>query len=254
MRKINFYEELRIIKNFIKDCVKKEGFEQVILGLSGGLDSSVTATLCKLALGENNVRGLIMPYKTSLADSEKHAVMLAKQLGISYEVIDVTPIVDRFIAVVDAAMDNKRIGNLIARVRMAILYDLSAKHNCLVAGTTNKSEFYTGYCTQYGDNACAFEPIMHLYKTEVLGLASLIEIPIEIIVKPASADLWEGQTDEKEMGITYSNLDRILWYLCDEKLDKKNILERGVTPEMYEHVVSMINKSEFKRRLPTSIL
>ncbi|MCL2063617.1 MAG: NAD+ synthase [Candidatus Cloacimonetes bacterium] len=267
MRFLNIYEEIRIIKNFIVDTVKNAGFEKVILGLSGGLDSAVVAALCKIALGENSVLGVMMPYKNSHPDSLKHAKQVSELLGISYEIITISDIVDSYFfnnktqISDDSPPESKteievgllRLGNFMARTRMSILYDLSSKNKALVVGTSNKSEIFTGYCTQYGDSACAFEPIAHLYKTEVKALAEKLDIPLEIINKEPTADLWEGQTDEQELGISYPILDTILYSILDEKKDKKTILNSGISEYKYDLVMQKIKGSSFKRKLPNSM-
>ena len=137
-----------------------------------------------------------------------------------------------------------------ARERMCILYDLSAKYKALVAGTGNRSELMVGYCTQYGDNACAFEPIGHLYKTEVVEIAKLLKLPESVIEKKPTADLWADQTDEKEMDITYKRLDEILYNLLDLKLEKEDIIKKGFSKEEIGKVLIMIRNSEFKRNMP----
>ena len=146
-----------------------------------------------------------------------------------------------------------RRGNRMARERMCILYDLSAKYKALVVGTSNKSEIYAGYCTQYGDSACAFEPFAHLYKTEVWQMAKILNIPLEIINKTPTADLWEGQTDENEMGISYQLLDEILYFILDEKLGKHLLLGKGFSEGDIDLVLQNIEKSRFKRCMPLTL-
>ena len=145
--------------------------------------------------------------------------------------------------------DILRKGNRMARERMCVLYDLSAKYKALVAGTGNLSELMIGYCTQYGDNACAFEPIGHLYKTEVYKLAEILGLPQSVITKKPTADLWEGQTDEDEMGITYAELDEILYQMLDLKKDEKELIS-NFSKEKIGKVKIMIQTSEFKRNMP----
>ncbi|MBL7149296.1 MAG: NAD(+) synthase, partial [Candidatus Cloacimonetes bacterium] len=171
MRELNFQDEIKKITEFIKLQLIKAGFTKLIVGLSGGIDSSVTAALCVKAVGKENVFGVMLPYRKSHPNSLAHAKQVAKQLGIKYEIVDISSMVDAYFDKYVADADILRKGNRIARERMCVLYDLSAKYKALVAGTGNKSELMVGYCTQYGDNACAFEPIGHLYKTEVLKLA-----------------------------------------------------------------------------------
>jgi len=243
-------KEITQITNFIAQTVQNAGFEKVIIGLSGGIDSSLVATLCCRALGCRNVIGVMLPYKSSNPESLEHATMLAQQLNIKHFVYPITDMVDAYFNHLEPLAETLRRGNLMARVRMCVLFDLSVKHHALVAGTTNLSELYVGYCTQYGDNACAFEPIAHLLKREVRGMALALNVPQPIIDKSPSADLWAGQTDEQELGISYETLDTILTFLLRENREKKYILQHGITEQAYGLVIKKIKQSEFKRVLP----
>jgi NAD+ synthase len=253
MRSLDFVKEIESIKLFIKNMLEEAHFERVIIGLSGGIDSSLVATLCKLALSERNVLGVMMPYKKSDKKSFEHAKLLANFLKIEYLTVPVTDMVDAYFDNYEPEADMLRRGNRMARERMCILYDLSAKHQALVAGTTNKSELYVGYYTQFGDSACAFEPIAHLYKTEVREMAKILNIPEPIIKKAPTADLWDKQTDEDELGITYETLDKILYYHIDAKKDEDFILKQGISENDYDLVMKKIKHSNFKRRMPTSM-
>ena len=253
MRKIDIQNELNKIYSFVQSAVKNAGYQKVILGLSGGIDSSLAAALCGNALGNQNVIGIMMPYKNSNPLSLQHAKLIANTFKITYEIITITNMVDAYFDEFEPEANMLRRGNRMARERMCILYDLSAKYKALVVGTSNKSEIYAGYCTQYGDSACAFEPFAHLYKSEVREIAVMLNIPAEIINKPPTADLWEGQTDEKEMGISYPLLDEILFYLIDEKMEKTEIMKKGFSEEMVDLVLKKIEKSEFKRKLPLTL-
>ena len=250
MRKIDLNKEISNIVDFIQNELKKAGFFKVIIGLSGGLDSSVVSALCVRAISMENVLGVMMPYWRSHPNSLEHAKELAKILGIKYEIIDISPMVDVYFDKFESDVNHIRRGNRMARERMCILYDLSAKYKALVAGTGNRSELMVGYCTQYGDNACAFEPIGHLYKTEVVEIAKLLKLPESVINKKPTADLWTDQTDEGEMDITYKRLDEILCNLLDLKLEKEDIIEKGFSEKEIEKVQRMIRNSEFKRRTP----
>ena len=267
MRKLDIELEIVKITSFIYDTVKEAGYSKVIVGLSGGVDSALVAGLCTLALGRDNVIGVMMPYKDSHPDSLAHAELLVKFLHITSYCVPITEMVDTYFEWFESDADIFRRGNRMARERMCILYDLSAKYKALVVGTSNKSEIFTGYCTQYGDSASAFEPIAHLYKTEVYEIAKTIKIPEEIIQKPPTADLWEGQTDEDELGICYAELDRILYDIlevgercleittvgdisaCPDKTDDKEI----VPTEKYNLVMKKVKNSLFKRRLPLTM-
>ncbi len=250
MRKSDYKKEIIRIIEFIRIELSKAGLSKLIIGLSGGIDSAVTTALSIKAIGKENVVAVMMPYKSSHPDSLKHAEQFAKILGIQYEIIDISSMVDAYFGnyALDAGILRK--GNLMARERMCILYDLSAKYQALVAGTGNRSEMMVGYCTQYGDNACAFEPLGHLFKTEVREIARILEIPQSIIDKKPSADLWQEQTDEDELGITYDELDEILYELFDLRKTRKEMINKGFSKENIEKVLDLNKKSEFKRNIP----
>jgi NAD+ synthase len=248
MRKIDLNKEIKVIIDFIKIELNNAGFNKLIVGLSGGIDSAVTAALSVKAIGKENVFGVMMPYKQSHPNSLHDAELLAEMLGIQTEVVDISDPVDAYFDKYEIDADTLRRGNRMARERMCTLFDLSAKYKALVAGTGNRSELLIGYCTQYGDSACAFEPIGHLYKTEVKEMAKLLGIPNNIINKNPTADLWENQTDENEIGITYEKLDGILLQLYD--LNKKPEEIEAYNKEEIEKVIKMYKTSEFKRRMP----
>ncbi len=250
MKQIDIKSILEKNVDFIKKQLSETGFEKLIVGLSGGIDSAVTAALSVQAVGSENVYGVMMPYKNSRQESLDHALLVADKLNIQYQVIDITPMVDSYFDTYATDADYLRRGNRMARERMCILYDLSAKYNALVAGTGNRTELMIGYCTQYGDSACAFEPLGNLYKTEVKALAEYLDLPKVIIDKNPTADLWEGQTDEEEMGISYNRLDEILYQLLDAKISADNLPKLGYKFEEINKVISMIKKSEFKRKMP----
>ncbi len=249
MRVINLNEQVELIVKFIQAQLSSAGFSKLIVGLSGGIDSSVTAAICVKAVGKENVFGVMLPYRKSHPNSLNDAVKVAEVLGIKHELIDISPMVDTYFEKYTTDADILRKGNRMARERMCVLYDLSAKYKALVAGTGNLSELMIGYCTQYGDSACAFEPIGHLYKTEVYKIAGILELPQNVISKKPTADLWEGQTDEDEMGITYSELDEILYNMLEMKKDEIKLISI-FSKERIEKVKRMIKKSEFKRRMP----
>jgi len=250
MYDLDLNKSIKEIVGFIRQQLNKAGFNKLIVGLSGGIDSAVTAALCVEAVGSENVTGVLMPYRASSSDSIEHAILVADKYKIKYKVIEITSMVDAYFDTYEPDADKLRKGNRMARERMCILYDLSAKYGALVAGTGNKSELMIGYCTQYGDSACAFEPLGDLYKTEVKDIAELLGIPEIIINKNPTADLWEGQTDEDEMGISYSLLDKILYNLMEEKKDAEELIEMGFSSEKIKKVLQMIKRSEFKRKMP----
>lgn len=248
MIKRDWDKEIQRITDFIHAQVSRAGFSKVVVGLSGGLDSSVTAALAVHALGAEHVYALILPYKTSAPQNVKDAELLADDLRINKRTIDISPMVDAYFDNYEPQANVLRRGNRMARERMCILYDHSAKYEALVIGTGNRSELLAGYCTQYGDSACAFEPIGHLYKTEVIELAKCIKLPEHIIAKVPSADLWEDQSDEKELGISYAELDSIYFQYFELRRDKDRI--EGISADKIALALNLYQNSSFKRDLP----
>jgi NAD+ synthase len=250
MRRLDLLTEKERITAFIRDYLARSGKKKVVLGLSGGIDSAVIAALCTEALGNKNVYAAILPYRTSDPKNVVDARNLAKKLKIHHRDISITPYVDTYFSDNSPDASLLRKGNFMARIRMCILYDLSAFYDALVVGTGNRTELLTGYTTQYGDNACAFEPIGHLYKTEVRSLAKYLLIKEEIINKSPSADLWKGQTDEEEIGMSYLTLDEILYLMFDKEKTPEEIIKEGFLEEDVQRVTELHKESEFKRRLP----
>lgn len=238
-----------ILVNFLKQEAYKFGFRRGIVGLSGGLDSSLVCYLAKEAYGRENVLALILPYKTSHPDSETDALFWAETLGIHHRKIDITSTVDPLLAQIPA-MDNKRKGNVMARMRMIILYDQSADFGGLVIGTSNKTEMLLGYTTLFGDMASAINPLGDLYKTQIWQLARAWGLPEKIRNKVPTADLWPGQTDEGELGLTYALADQILYLLVDERYRPEEIVALGFDKATVERIVLMMQNSQFKRLPP----
>lgn len=246
---MNIQEIHKYLVDFIKTEFTKAGFSKAVIGISGGLDSAVVAYLTKEALGGLNILGVIMPYKTSSPESTADAMMICKTLGLRSRIVDITPMVDEFFDV-DRHMNHVRLGNIAARTRMIILYDLSARDNALVVGTSNKTEILLGYGTLYGDTACAINPIGDLYKTQVWELARELGIPEKIINKTPTADLWAGQTDEEELGFTYKEVDKLLIEMIDNKKSDGELTAMGFDKDFIEKVKNRIKTNEFKRRMP----
>jgi NAD+ synthase len=253
MREIDLGKEISRITDFIRNYSRQSGLENVIIGLSGGIDSSLSAALAVKALGKDYVYGVMLPWEKSSPASFDDALILAEQLGIHHEKIDITPMVKAYFDTFQPKADNLRLGNWMARTRMCVLYDLSAKYQGLVVGTSNLTELLVGYFTQHGDGACAFEPIGHLYKTEVWQMAALLGIPQSIIDKVPTADLWSGQTDEGELGLKYAQLDEILYRMTELKQPENDIISAGYTSDQIRRVAELMRKSEFKRHLPPVI-
>jgi NAD+ synthase len=239
----------KILVTFIADAIRSAGFRKGIIGLSGGVDSSLAAYMAVEALGPDNLIGVAMPSSSSNASSLNDARLVAANLRIRLEEVDISPMIKAHASRVDTRV-NIRTGNIMARERMIILYDLSSKEDALVIGTSNKTETLLGYGTLYGDMACALNPLGDLYKTQVWQLASELGVPESIVKKAPSADLWDGQTDEKEFGFTYRDVDRLMYFMVDQRKSDSELHQMGFSEEFVTRVQTMIRKNQFKRRPP----
>ena len=234
---------------FIKDEMSRRGFQRAVVGLSGGVDSAVTATLAARALGAENVVGVRMPYRTSSPDSLAHAQLVIDALGIAERTVDISDAVDGYLKLEPEA-DARRRGNVMARTRMIVLFDLSAKIHGVPLGTGNKSERLLGYFTWHADDAPPINPLGDLFKTQVWALARHLGIPDEIVDKPASADLVAGQTDEADFGVSYAVADQILsWLLAGYRPEE--LVARGFERDQIDLVTKRLEGTHWKRRLPT---
>jgi NAD+ synthase len=240
----------RILVGFIQSEIQRASFSRAVIGLSGGVDSSLSCLLTAEALGPENVLAVRMPYKTSSRDSMDHAQLVIEQSGIKELTVSITEMVDPYFERFPN-MGQIREGNIMARARMMVLYDQSAHFNGLVVGTGNKTEILLGYTTLYGDSACAINPIGDLYKTQVRQLAAAVGVPDIIIKKPPSADLWVGQTDEGELGFTYDEVDRLLLLLVDLRFSPEDCVEVGFDPSFVKSssVFGAANSNGFSRPL-----
>ena len=239
----------RILVAFIRNEVRKVGLERVVVGLSGGVDSSLSTMLAAEALGPEQVLGIMMPYRTSSKESLEHAQMVVEKSGICSAIVEITPQVDAYFATfLDA--DPKRRGNKMARERMTILYDHSARWDALVAGTSNKTELLLGYGTLHGDMASALNPLGDLYKPQVWALSEAVGVPDVIVKKKPSADLWAGQTDEAELGFDYRDVDELLYLMVDQRYDRPELVAAGFASDFIDDIARRIMTTQFKRRLP----
>ncbi|WP_152057480.1 NAD+ synthase [Aliarcobacter butzleri] len=234
--------------SFLKDEVSKAGFEKVTVGLSGGLDSAVVAILCKEAFGKN-LNCVLMPSQFSSQSSIEHAIEVCEKFDIRYDIVSIEPMVSAFLKNMDN--DKLRIGNFSARMRMSVLYDISFKEKSLVVGTSNKSELLLGYGTIFGDIACAINPIGEIYKSDEFEFAKLLGVPESILTKAPSADLWEGQSDEDELGHTYKEIDDLLKLMVDDKKSKDELLKLGFEASFIDKINNRMKANAFKGKLPT---
>lgn len=246
---LNLEQTEKQLVEFVREEVTKSGFKKVVLGLSGGIDSAIVAFIAAKALGPENVLGIMMPYKSSSKESVEHAKLVIDQLGINSKLIEITPMVDAYFTL-EEGISNMRKGNKMARERMSILYDYSAKEGALVLGTSNKTEILLGYSTQFGDSASALNPIGDLYKTQIWEISRYMGVPGELIDKKPSADLWEGQTDESELGFSYLLADKILYSMIDERRTCEELIEEGFDLQIIERIKNKIKFSQYKRKLP----
>ena len=237
------------ITGHIHDRLSEAGFQRAVLGVSGGIDSALVAALCVRALGAENVYGMLLPCENSNASSTAHGRQVVEQLGMPYSHFDITPM---YGPLVERSPDisGLRLGNIMSRLRMITLYDQSVAFGGLVMGTGNRTEWLLGYFTLFGDGASALKPISHLYKCQVRALASYLGIPDEIVHKAPSADLWEGQTDEADLGFSYDEADQILFLLTELGLREDDIAERGFDLRVVQGAHRTMRRTAFKRTMP----
>ena len=249
----------RVIAEFIRGQLQQAGFERAVLGLSGGIDSALVAYLVAEAIGADKLLSVLMPYRTSSPESRGDAEEVVRRLGCASELVDISPMVDGYFGADGASgaagedglqASPLRRGNLMARMRMSVLYDRSAAWGGLVVGTGNKTESLIGYTTLFGDSACAFNPVGDLYKSQVRQLSADLDVPEAIIRKAPSADLWPGQTDETEAGFTYHELDRLLFWRIDKRRSVDEMVAMGFDRATVERVDRMVAGAEFKRQVP----
>jgi len=233
-----------------EEVVRRRGFENVVIGLSGGVDSALVAFLAAKAFGPEHVYGLMLPYRTSSPDSLEHAKVVIKHLGIHGREVDISKAVDGYLETHEKDADPSRRGNVMARTRMIVLFDQSARLRALPLGTGNKTERLFGYFTWHADDSPPINPIGDLFKTQVWALARHVGVPSEVVEKRATADLVQGQTDEADLGISYTKADLILYWLL-RGLRQDAIEALGFTAEDVQRVQRRLESTHWKRRLPT---
>ncbi len=247
--KINPELTAEILCRFVAAEIRRAGFGRAVVGLSGGIDSSVVVSLCARALGPQNVLAVTMPYKTSSEATRRDSQAVIDQLGVQTLDVPITDAIDAYFARFPEAPQLRR-ANKCARERMTVLYDQSAAFEALVAGTSNKSELLLGYGTQFGDMASAINPIGDLYKTQLYCLAAHLGVPEQILHKQPTGDLWVGQTDEGELGFSYAEVDRLLVLLVDRRWRRAELLKAGFDSEFVDRVATLIRRNHYKRRMP----
>ncbi len=239
----------KVLTEWLRTEIQRHGFQRAVVGLSGGVDSALSCALAAEALGAENVLAVRMPYRTSAPESHEHAGLVIEATGVQEITVPISDMVDPLFERFPEA-DRVRRGNAMARARMIVLFDQSRAFDGLVVGTGNKTEILLGYTTLYGDSACALNPIGDLYKTQVRQLARAVGVPQVIIEKAPSADLWQGQTDEGELGFTYAEVDRLLYLLVDARYSPEGCVAAGFDPAFVERVITRVRRNQFKRVLP----
>ena len=245
-----------VLVQFLAEETHRIGMKRAVLGLSGGIDSALVIELAARALGGENVLAVAMPYRESHPASLELAKESAEHAGVPLEVVDISPMADAaFVAagdLEDTSMESVRLrrGNIMSRLRMVTLYDRSARIHGLVFGTSNKTELLLGYGTQHGDMASAINPIGDLYKSQVVALSRHLGVPQGIVDRPPSADLWEGQTDEDELGFTYDAVDALLHRLVDRRMTAERLQAEGFPADFVEMIAKRVRLNQYKRRPP----
>jgi NAD+ synthase len=234
---------------FLQNEVSKRGMNKVVVGISGGLDSAIVAVLLKETFNEN-MKGILMPSHFSSQNSIDDAKELCKKFDIDYEIVEIENMIKGYFTE-DKDSTPLRIGNLSARMRMSVLYDISARDGSLVVGTSNKSEILLGYGTLYGDIACGINPIGELYKSDAFGFAEYIGVTNSILEKKPSADLWAGQSDEEELGYSYKVMDDVLKLLIDKNMRVDELISQGIDKDLVKMLDSRVKANRFKGELPT---
>jgi len=250
---INCTLATKILSTGLADEIHKTGAKKAVIGVSGGIDSALSLALSVQAIGAENITALYMPHKVSAPSSYADALAVTGKFKIPLEVIDITEPVESYFSR-DKNINQFRKGNIFARMRMIILYDISARDNALVIGTSNKTEILLGYSTIWGDMASAINPIGDLYKYQIYQLARHLKIPQSLLDKKPSADLWEGQSDEDELDLSYDLIDRTLYYSVDRGWNKERVIallaQCNITQEKAESIFTRVQRSQYKRKMP----
>lgn len=250
---IDYEHAVNRIKHFIKDKLRESELDGVVIGLSGGVDSSVTTVLAVKALGKDNVNVLILPDEFTPKVDLEDAISLTKSLSVKYQVVNISKIIEAFKSQIPFFNDKNIVagGNIRARVRMIILYYYANVNNLLVCGTSDKSEILLGYFTKYGDGGADILPLGDLYKTQVRVLGRRLGLPERICNKPSSPRLWRGQTAEKELGVSYEVIDTILYLYFDRGFSLSDIIGyTKIDPNIIKDIIYRAYINEHKRNTP----
>lgn len=239
----------RTLADFIADAVETSGTDGVVVGLSGGVDSALATALAVAALGTERVHAFKLPFRSSSPESSSDAAAVATALHLETVEIDISPMIDAYFQTYDRDADRIRLGNKMARERMAILFDQAKKLDCLVLGTSNKTEILLGYSTIFGDNASSINPLGDLFKRQVWQLARHLEVPERVVNKAPSADLWPDQTDEGELGFDYSIADEVLHLLFDRGWSPEDVITGGYPAQTVGRIIELEERNRYKRRL-----
>lgn len=237
------------LTRFLRDAVEMAGARGLVVGVSGGVDSALAVALAVRGLGRERVHGFFLPYRESDPSSRVHALEVAASVGLVLREIDITPQIDAFFEREEPDADRVRRGNKLARERMSVLFDQAKKLDCLVLGTSNKTEILLGYSTVFGDNASSLNPNGDLYKQQIWALSEHLDLPKSVVGKKPSADLWPGQTSESELGFDYALADEVLYLLFDQGLSAAETIERGYPEPVVSKIVERERTHRFKRRL-----
>lgn len=246
----------RVLVRFLREETHRIGMQRAVLGLSGGIDSALVVELAARALGPENVLAVAMPYRESHPDSLRLAIESAEHAGVVLETVDISPMADAYLALHEDLGDTSleavrlRRGNVFSRLRMVTLYDRSARDGGLVFGTSNKTELMLGYGTQHGDMASGINPIGDLYKSQVVALSRHLGVPSGIIDRPPSADLWDGQTDEDELGWSYDAIDALLFRMVDRRHAPEVLEQEGFQRDFIDAIARRVRLNQYKRRPP----
>lgn len=241
---------LKVLESYLEGFLEEAGFNGYIIGITGGVDSAVTAAIAKRAVGADKVHLYCLPYRNN-KQSVNDAQMVAEWLGLELKVLDITKMVDAYYLNIKA-VNPVRAGNKMARERMAILFDQAFDARLLPLGFVNRTEMALGYFTWFGDGGCSISLLGQLYKTQVRQLADALGVPQEIRDKAPSADLWEGQTDEDELGFSYDEIDRFLYLVLDQGVrSRAELAKAGFDDAFSERALSLVNRYFFKRRCPS---